>query len=185
MLRPEAKSPTLMATSTPRPPTDKGAYVREMFARIAPRHDATNRVMTAGMDERWRRRAIALLAAPQGGTILDLCCGTGDVVFHLLRTDPSRRDRYRLAPDARWRPARRAQTRSDATHRRRRDTFRFLTRPDGATGFSLQRGRHRRGLAEIRRLKPARTSSISTAAPNLIWKRAFDVCSKDGPADRV
>jgi demethylmenaquinone methyltransferase / 2-methoxy-6-polyprenyl-1,4-benzoquinol methylase len=68
---------------------DKGAFVREMFARIAPRYDLTNRVMTAGMDERWRRRAIALLGPPRGGSVLDLCCGTGDLVFHLLRTDPS------------------------------------------------------------------------------------------------
>jgi demethylmenaquinone methyltransferase / 2-methoxy-6-polyprenyl-1,4-benzoquinol methylase len=79
-----------MATPVPVPPSsDKGAYVREMFARIAPRYDVANRVLTAGMDERWRKRAIALLAPPRGGRVLDLCCGTGDVVFHLLRTDPS------------------------------------------------------------------------------------------------
>lgn len=78
-----------MVTPAPRPPNDKGAYVREMFARIAPRYDAANRVLTAGMDERWRKRSIALLAPPHDGTVLDLCCGTGDVVFHLLRTDPS------------------------------------------------------------------------------------------------
>jgi demethylmenaquinone methyltransferase / 2-methoxy-6-polyprenyl-1,4-benzoquinol methylase len=60
-----------------------------MFAQIAPRYDVANRVLTAGMDERWRKRAIALLAPPHDGCVLDLCCGTGDVVFHLLRTDPS------------------------------------------------------------------------------------------------
>jgi demethylmenaquinone methyltransferase/2-methoxy-6-polyprenyl-1,4-benzoquinol methylase len=69
----------------------KGAFVREMFARIAPRYDLTNRMMTAGLDERWRRRAIALLAPPQGGAILDLCCGTGDLVFGLLRRDATMR----------------------------------------------------------------------------------------------
>lgn len=69
--------------------TDKGAFVREMFAQIAPRYDAANRVISAGMDEGWRKRAIAILAAPHDGRVLDLCCGTGDVVFHLLRTDPS------------------------------------------------------------------------------------------------
>lgn len=78
-------------TTSPRPPADKGAYVREMFARIAPRYDTANRVLTAGMDEGWRKRAIARLAPPRGGSVLDLCCGTGDVVFHLLRTDPSLR----------------------------------------------------------------------------------------------
>lgn len=76
-------------TTTSHPPGDKGAFVRDMFARIAPRYDAANRVLTAGMDERWRRRAIARLAPPKGSNVLDLCCGTGDVVFHLLRTDPT------------------------------------------------------------------------------------------------
>lgn len=67
----------------------KGAFVREMFARIAPRYDLANRLMTAGLDERWRRRAIRLLAAKPGARILDCCCGTGDLVFGLLRSDPS------------------------------------------------------------------------------------------------
>jgi demethylmenaquinone methyltransferase / 2-methoxy-6-polyprenyl-1,4-benzoquinol methylase len=70
-------------------PAGKGAYVREMFAAIAPRYDRANRVLTAGADEGWRRRAIAELAAPHGGRIADLCCGTGDLAFHLVRSDPS------------------------------------------------------------------------------------------------
>jgi demethylmenaquinone methyltransferase/2-methoxy-6-polyprenyl-1,4-benzoquinol methylase len=68
---------------------DKALYVREMFAAIAPRYDATNKILTAGVDEAWRRRAISELAAPAGAQLLDLCCGTGDLVFHLLRRDPA------------------------------------------------------------------------------------------------
>src|ERR1700733_13311429 len=68
---------------------DKALYVREMFAEIAPRYDATNKILTAGADEGWRKRAVAELAAPHGGRILDLCCGTGDLAFHLAHTDPS------------------------------------------------------------------------------------------------
>lgn len=67
----------------------KATFVREMFASIAPRYDLANRVLTGGLDERWRRRAIALLQAPAHAEILDCCCGTGDLVFHLLRTDPT------------------------------------------------------------------------------------------------
>jgi demethylmenaquinone methyltransferase/2-methoxy-6-polyprenyl-1,4-benzoquinol methylase len=67
----------------------KATFVREMFARIAPRYDLANRVMTGGLDERWRRRAIELLAPRPHSRIVDLCCGTGDLVFGLLRTDPS------------------------------------------------------------------------------------------------
>jgi demethylmenaquinone methyltransferase / 2-methoxy-6-polyprenyl-1,4-benzoquinol methylase len=67
----------------------KGAYVRDMFATIAPRYDLANRVLTAGLDEFWRKAAIDRLEAPRGGEILDLCCGTGDICFHLLRRDPT------------------------------------------------------------------------------------------------
>jgi demethylmenaquinone methyltransferase/2-methoxy-6-polyprenyl-1,4-benzoquinol methylase len=70
---------------------DKALYVREMFAAIAPRYDRANRLLTAGVDEAWRKRAVAELAAPRGGSVVDLCCGTGDLVFHLLRTDPALR----------------------------------------------------------------------------------------------
>ncbi len=76
-----------------RVPMDKAVYVREMFAAIAPRYDATNRLMTAGVDEGWRRRAVRELAAPRrAAAILDLCCGTGDLAFHLAR-GPTRRSR--------------------------------------------------------------------------------------------
>jgi demethylmenaquinone methyltransferase/2-methoxy-6-polyprenyl-1,4-benzoquinol methylase len=68
---------------------DKALYVREMFAAIAPRYDATNKLLTAGVDEAWRKRAIAELCAPDGARLLDLCCGTGDLVFHLLRSAPN------------------------------------------------------------------------------------------------
>jgi demethylmenaquinone methyltransferase/2-methoxy-6-polyprenyl-1,4-benzoquinol methylase len=73
----------------PYPAMEKSVYVREMFASIAPRYDATNRLLTGGVDERWRRRAVRELAAPPAGRILDLCCGTGDLTFHLARTDPA------------------------------------------------------------------------------------------------
>lgn len=68
---------------------EKSVYVREMFASIAPRYDATNRLLTGGVDERWRRRAVRELAVPKGARVLDMCCGTGDLTFHLLRGDPS------------------------------------------------------------------------------------------------
>jgi demethylmenaquinone methyltransferase/2-methoxy-6-polyprenyl-1,4-benzoquinol methylase len=48
-----------------------------MFDRITPVYDVMNRVMTAGLDQRWRRLA-ARLVVRDGDRVLDACCGTGD-----------------------------------------------------------------------------------------------------------
>jgi demethylmenaquinone methyltransferase/2-methoxy-6-polyprenyl-1,4-benzoquinol methylase len=57
---------------------EKTALVRSMFDAIAPRYDLVNRVMTFGLDVRWRRRSVRALALPAGSRVLDLACGTGD-----------------------------------------------------------------------------------------------------------
>jgi demethylmenaquinone methyltransferase/2-methoxy-6-polyprenyl-1,4-benzoquinol methylase len=54
--------------------------VRRMFDRIAPVYDAMNRVMTAGLDQRWRRATVREAVQP-GDTVLDACCGTGDLAM--------------------------------------------------------------------------------------------------------
>jgi len=54
--------------------------VRRMFDRIAPVYDAMNRLMTAGLDQRWRRLTAAAVVRP-GDRVLDACCGTGDLAL--------------------------------------------------------------------------------------------------------
>ena len=54
--------------------------VRVMFDRIAPVYDLMNRVMTMGLDRRWRRLAAAAAVRP-GDRVLDACCGTGDLAL--------------------------------------------------------------------------------------------------------
>jgi demethylmenaquinone methyltransferase / 2-methoxy-6-polyprenyl-1,4-benzoquinol methylase len=54
--------------------------VRAMFDRIAPVYDPMNRVMTAGLDRRWRRLAAESAVRP-GDRVLDACCGTGDLAL--------------------------------------------------------------------------------------------------------
>ena len=58
--------------------------VRTMFDRIAPVYDVMNRVMTAGLDRRWRRLAADAVARP-GEPVLDVCCGTGDLALACAR----------------------------------------------------------------------------------------------------
>ncbi len=72
------------------PPVEKlagqarAAAVRDVFTRIAPRYDLMNRVMTGGMDRRWRRFVIRQAAIPRGGCLLDIATGTGDIAFEAL-----------------------------------------------------------------------------------------------------
>jgi demethylmenaquinone methyltransferase/2-methoxy-6-polyprenyl-1,4-benzoquinol methylase len=55
-----------------------------MFDRIAPVYDVMNRVMTAGLDVRWRRLAAAS-AVRAGDRVLDAACGTGDLAIADLK----------------------------------------------------------------------------------------------------
>jgi demethylmenaquinone methyltransferase/2-methoxy-6-polyprenyl-1,4-benzoquinol methylase len=54
--------------------------VRRMFDRIAPVYDAMNRLMTMGLDLRWRRITAQAVVRP-GDRVLDACCGTGDLAL--------------------------------------------------------------------------------------------------------
>ena len=58
--------------------------VQRMFDRIAPVYDVMNRVMTAGLDLRWRRIAAEAVVRP-GDRVLDACCGTGDIAVAASR----------------------------------------------------------------------------------------------------
>jgi demethylmenaquinone methyltransferase/2-methoxy-6-polyprenyl-1,4-benzoquinol methylase len=56
-----------------------------MFDAIAPRYDLLNHLLSAGMDRRWRDRAIEALDLPPGSRIVDLCTGTGDLAIAATR----------------------------------------------------------------------------------------------------
>ena len=58
--------------------------VRSMFDRIAPVYDLMNCVMTAGLDQRWRRETVKAVVRP-GDRVLDACCGTGDLAVAALK----------------------------------------------------------------------------------------------------
>ena len=83
--------------------------VRSMFDRIAPVYDAMNHVMTAGLDRRWRRITVEQSVRP-GDSVLDACCGTGDLAIaarahgaaHVVGLDFSERmlERARAKSDA-------------------------------------------------------------------------------------
>lgn len=77
----------MTATQTGRLPAGE---VRAMFDRIAPRYDLMNRLMSGGLDGRWRRLAAAAADISLGARALDVCTGTGDLAFELAdRVGPS------------------------------------------------------------------------------------------------
>jgi len=67
--------------SDPHGTADKHVRVRSMFSAIASSYDLNNRVHSLGMDQRWRRRAVAISGAGTGDVVLDLACGTGDLTL--------------------------------------------------------------------------------------------------------
>lgn len=80
-------------TRPPRPPAwdhdtlqdphaqaDKAGRVQTMFNAIAPTYERVNRVVSLGRDAAWRRRAIAVADPRASDIVLDVCCGTGDMI---------------------------------------------------------------------------------------------------------
>ncbi|HVB19618.1 MAG TPA: ubiquinone/menaquinone biosynthesis methyltransferase [Acidimicrobiales bacterium] len=72
--------------TTPLPQGDeKTRQVRTMFDAIAGRYELVNRVMTLGLDARWRRRAVSDLKLVVPSVVLDVAAGTGDFTRELRR----------------------------------------------------------------------------------------------------
>ena len=62
-------------------PAGKERYVRRLFATIADRYDFITGFLSYGQDRRWKRRLLTLAQLQPSDRLLDLACGTGDIVF--------------------------------------------------------------------------------------------------------
>ncbi len=67
---------------------EAAAWVRGMFARVTHHYDLANHLLSLNIDRWWRartvRRVASVLQRP-GARVLDICCGTGDLVLALQR----------------------------------------------------------------------------------------------------
>lgn len=66
-----------MTISTSKEP----AKIAGMFDAIARRYDTLNHLLSAGLDKRWRRRAVQALHLAAADRVLDMCTGTGDLAI--------------------------------------------------------------------------------------------------------
>jgi demethylmenaquinone methyltransferase / 2-methoxy-6-polyprenyl-1,4-benzoquinol methylase len=70
-----------------------GQAVQTLFARVAPRYDFLNHLLSARMDVQWRRaaaRQLRPILSRAGSMAADLCCGTGDLTFALAQQSAGR-----------------------------------------------------------------------------------------------
>lgn len=84
-----APMPSAAPTPVPGSP-DRAPEVQRMFEALAPRYDLGNRVLSLGLDQRWRRAAVQALGPAAQGEVLDLCAGTMDLTVQLLGAGASR-----------------------------------------------------------------------------------------------
>ena len=62
-------------------PAKEAARISGMFDAIAGRYDLLNHLLSAGLDKRWRRRAVDVLQLSGREIVLDLCTGTADLAL--------------------------------------------------------------------------------------------------------
>jgi demethylmenaquinone methyltransferase/2-methoxy-6-polyprenyl-1,4-benzoquinol methylase len=67
--------------STIATPAGKQQYVRRLFATIADRYDLITVLLSYGLDRKWKDRLISLAGIAANDRVLDLACGTGDILF--------------------------------------------------------------------------------------------------------
>lgn len=76
------------ALADPHARADKAARVRRMFDAISPTYERVNRLVSLGRDAAWRRRAVAFAEVRASDVVLDVCCGTGDMIRAFAANDP-------------------------------------------------------------------------------------------------
>jgi demethylmenaquinone methyltransferase / 2-methoxy-6-polyprenyl-1,4-benzoquinol methylase len=69
--------------------SEKGERIQQMFDSIAPRYDFLNRLLSLGIDRRWRRFAVRQIKYQDNGQVLDVATGTGDVALEIAARTPA------------------------------------------------------------------------------------------------
>jgi demethylmenaquinone methyltransferase/2-methoxy-6-polyprenyl-1,4-benzoquinol methylase len=68
----------------------KKQRIEAMFDAIAPHYDRLNRILSLGIDQRWRRQAVEMLRPFQPKRILDVATGTADLAIEAMQLRPEK-----------------------------------------------------------------------------------------------
>ena len=180
----------MSGTTPPGAQTEQAAaqWVRTMFARVAPRYDLINHLLSFNIDRWWRwqttRGLAAILARPDAVTV-DLCCGTADLTLALAR-----RAAHRVYGSDFCHPmliaARQKIARSGVPSEVFESDALSLPFRDGSldlvtAAFGFRNlANYERGISELLRvLKPGGTAAILefSTPPNRIFRAAYSVYS--------
>ncbi|WP_323786873.1 bifunctional demethylmenaquinone methyltransferase/2-methoxy-6-polyprenyl-1,4-benzoquinol methylase UbiE [Psychroserpens sp.] len=69
---------------------NKKEQVTQMFDNISKEYDGLNRVISFGIDIKWRNKVVDIVAKTNPETILDIATGTGDLAISLAKTDANK-----------------------------------------------------------------------------------------------
>jgi len=76
----------------------KKEQVTKMFDTISKEYDGLNRVISFGIDIKWRKKVVEIVNKQQPDTILDIATGTGDLAINLAKTSASKIIGFDISP---------------------------------------------------------------------------------------
>ena len=76
----------------------KKEQVTQMFDTISKEYDGLNRVISFGIDIKWRKKVVAIVGKQNPDTILDIATGTGDLAINLAQTNASKIIGFDISP---------------------------------------------------------------------------------------
>lgn len=178
-------------TTPPGAPGEKQAaqWVRQMFADIAPRYDLLNHLLSFNIDRGWRKallKRVTPVLLRRDARVLDLCCGTGDVLLDLQNVSLSPVLGADFCHPMLVTAGYKMRARQYATNLFEADALELPLAADSLDAITIAFGfrnlaNYRAGLAEFQRvLKPGGILAILEFShpPNYLLRQAYGFYSK-------